>query len=356
MADELRQKLFGIASNGALSLTIALGVKLGIFDALAETGTNENPATSEQVAAKAGLKTRYVKEWLCAIACGGLIEVDESGEKFWISEETKGVLSGPNKEGPVLFHLMMPILGSIYGDISKVFEKNGPLGMNYSAYGEFYEIMNQMSHALHKQHLVPSLIPMIGMKEKLEKGIQVLDVGCGKGFHIFELASHFPNSHFTGVDLTPSAIEGAEKDRIQNGAKNVEFICQDAKNLDSAWKDKFDLVFIFDACHDQTRPDLCMKEIHRVLKPDGLFAMIEVDSSGNCYVEKTTKGPLASMFYANSLFHCLPVGASTEDALALGSMWGVERGQNLLKESGFSEVKVEKTLFFPFNVLYTAKK
>ena len=58
------------------------------------------------------------------------------------------------------------------------------------------------------------------------------------------------------MDLTPSAIEGAEKDRIQNGAKNVEFICQDAKNLDSAWKDKFDLVFIFDACHDQTRPDL----------------------------------------------------------------------------------------------------
>lgn len=55
-----------------------------------------------------------------------------------------------------------------------------------------------------------------------------------------------------------------------------------------------------------------MKEIHRVLKPDGLFAMVEVDSSGNCYVEKTTKGPLAALFYANSLFRCLPVGANTE--------------------------------------------
>ena len=129
--------------------------------------------------------------------------MDESGEKFWIPDETKGIMSGPNKEGPLLFNLMTPILGYIYEDIAKVFDKDGPLGntsiyseyesfkgMNYSSYEEFYEIMNLMSQTLHKQHLVPSLIPMIGMKEKLEQGIQVLDVGCGKGFHIFELGKH----------------------------------------------------------------------------------------------------------------------------------------------------------------------
>lgn len=145
------------------------------------------------------------------------------------------------------------------------------LGMNYSSYGEFYEIMNQMSHSLHKQHLVPSLIPMIGMGEKLEAGIRVLDVGCGKGFHIFELgkrfrnvgnvflASHYPKSHFTGIDLTQSAIDGANQEKAKNNVKNVDFICQDAKHLNPEWKDTFDLVFIFDACHDQTRPDLVNK-------------------------------------------------------------------------------------------------
>lgn len=168
--------------------------------------------------------------------------------------------------------------------------------MNYSSYEEFYEIMNQMSHSLHKQHLVPSLIPMIGKGEELEKGIQVLDVGCGRGFHIFELgktlfpiyrifskispglifsiplkrwtyfrrntvfdqnlASHYPNSQFTGVDLTQAAVEGAKEEKAKNDVKNVEFICQDAKHLKPEWEGKFDLVFIFDACHDQTRPDL----------------------------------------------------------------------------------------------------
>lgn len=59
--------------------------------------------------------------------------------------------------------------------------------MDYSSYGDFYDVMNLMSNSHYKQRLVPSLIPAIGMKEKLEQGIQVLDVGCGKGFQVFEI-------------------------------------------------------------------------------------------------------------------------------------------------------------------------
>ena len=47
--------------------------------------------------------------------------------------------------------------------------------------------MDQFSVTLHKKHLVPDLIPMTGMKEKLAKGLEFLDVGCGSGFHVCEL-------------------------------------------------------------------------------------------------------------------------------------------------------------------------
>ena len=37
---------------------------------------------------------------------------------------------------------------------------------------------------------------------------------------------------------------------------NLAFIQMNAAKLDADWTDKYDLVLIFDACHDQTRPDL----------------------------------------------------------------------------------------------------
>lgn len=143
--------------------------------------------------------------------------------------------------------------------------------MDYSSYSAFYESMAAISQSHHKKTLIDKYIPMIGMKEKLEEGILVLDVGCGNGFHIFELgmmnfreklfscsclASHFSKSHFVGIDITESAIQQAEEKRKSTNVTNAEFVCLDAKELKSEWKEKFDLVLIFDACHDQCRPDL----------------------------------------------------------------------------------------------------
>jgi hypothetical protein len=40
-------------------MAIALGIKLNLFEALAEVSSEENPATPEQVAEIASLKPRY---------------------------------------------------------------------------------------------------------------------------------------------------------------------------------------------------------------------------------------------------------------------------------------------------------
>ncbi|KHJ74883.1 hypothetical protein OESDEN_25501, partial [Oesophagostomum dentatum] len=86
----------------------------------------------------------------------------------------------------------------------------------------------------------------------------------------------------------------------------------DGAKLDDDWSDKYDWVTIFDAAHDQMRPDLCLKEIYRVLKPGGIFSMVEVDGTSNIYKDKQELGDAAALQYADSLFHCLPLGSNSE--------------------------------------------
>ncbi|PAV61265.1 hypothetical protein WR25_13777 [Diploscapter pachys] len=72
--------------NQMLATGIALGSNLGLFDALADVGSQEKPATPKDVADKANCKERYVKEWLGAMACGDIIEVTQD-EQFYIKPE-----------------------------------------------------------------------------------------------------------------------------------------------------------------------------------------------------------------------------------------------------------------------------
>ncbi len=63
---------------------------------------------------------------------------------------------------------------------------------------------------------------------------------------------------FTGIDLSLDAVHTANQSRFEDGKslENAAFLQMNAQKLNSDWADKFDWVTIFDACHDQTRPDL----------------------------------------------------------------------------------------------------
>ncbi|KAK6018438.1 hypothetical protein OSTOST_15979, partial [Ostertagia ostertagi] len=88
MADktDFQKRLTEIGVHGLVSAAVALGRELHLFEALANVGSEENPATPKQVAEASGCKERYVKEWLSVMATSEIIEVNEE-EKFWIPKE-----------------------------------------------------------------------------------------------------------------------------------------------------------------------------------------------------------------------------------------------------------------------------
>ncbi|KAK6759020.1 hypothetical protein RB195_016318 [Necator americanus] len=265
---DFQKKIMGIGINGVLSASMSLGHQLGLFKALAEVGSEEHPATPAKVAEESGCKERYVKEWLSVMGVADVITVTED-EKFFIKKENVEDLTGGSA---IHFISFLPIFMRGYDKIINVFKKEGPLGLEYSDFTDFYTAMASFSEAAHKKHLISDFIPALGpdMKERLANGgMMCLDVGCGSGFHSALLAENFPKSNFIGVDVTLEAIHLANQQRKDDGQtyENLAFIQINAAKMDDDWTDKFDIVTIFDACHDQMRLDLCLKEIHRVLKP-----------------------------------------------------------------------------------------
>ncbi|RCN29150.1 methyltransferase domain protein [Ancylostoma caninum] len=354
---DFQKRLFQIGVDGVLSAAVALGSRLKLFDALASVSSEEKPATPTQVAEASGCKERYVQEWLAVMGAGDVITVTED-EKYFIPKEHVADLTGGVA---IMLSSFLPVLMRGYDKISEVFGKDGPLGLRYSDFTDFYVTMASFSEALHKKHLTSDSIPALGpdIKERLENGgMMCLDVGCGKGFHAALLAENFPKSNFTGIDVTLEAVHLANQQRKDNGQTfdNLAFIQMDAGKMDADWENKYDVVTIFDACHDQMRPDLCLKEIYRVLKPGGVFGMLEVNGSSNVYKDKQEMGLVATQMYGCSMFHCLPVSSNSEDALGLGAMWGKERAVKLLKEAGFKDITVLPTPQFVINILYVCKK
>ena len=85
------------------------------------------------------------------------------------------------------------------------------------------------------QHWIPSLD---GVKQRLEAGIRVADVGCGYGYSTILMAQAFPKSKFTGFDYHRESIdaasvrgtltgfiEEASGDGASTGARNVTYAC-----------------------------------------------------------------------------------------------------------------------------------
>lgn len=95
----------------------------------------------------------------------------------------------------------------------------------------------------------------------LKPGDKVLDVGCGKGFLLYDFTQVLPGIEIVGIDISEYAIENAKEE-----AKPFLQVC-DAKKLDFD-DNSFDLVVSITTLHNLYCHDFfnALKEVERVGK------------------------------------------------------------------------------------------
>jgi 2-polyprenyl-3-methyl-5-hydroxy-6-metoxy-1,4-benzoquinol methylase len=330
-AEEFAGRMLEVLNAGALAIMTSIGHRTGLFDAMAGLA----PSTSEQIASAAGLNERYVREWLGAMAVGGTVEHDaESGTYFLPPEHAAWLTRAATPNNIAVTTQFIPLMGSVEDGIVESFKEGG--GLPYSAFPRFHEVMAEDSGQTVVAALTDAILPLVpGLTERLEEGMDVLDVGSGSGRALNLLARTFPNSRFTGYDISEEAIARAEAEA--QGLTNVRFEIKDAATLDE--KERYDLITTFDAIHDQAKPAAVLEGIARALKPDGVYLMQDI--AGSSHVHNNMEHPLGPLLYTISTMHCMTVSLS-QNGEGLGTMWGEEKAREMLREAGFAKVEVKQ--------------
>ena len=125
-ADAFAARFLRALNDGALCLMASIGHRTGLFDAMSTLP----PATSEEIAVRAGLNERYVREWLGAMTTGGVVSFDSGSRRFSLPAEHAAFLTrAAAADNMAVFAQYIGVLGSVEDDIVDCFKKGAACPM-----------------------------------------------------------------------------------------------------------------------------------------------------------------------------------------------------------------------------------
>ena len=340
---------FRVVADMAASFSMALGHigdRLGLFKTLARTG----PVTSEQLASKAGLNERYVREWLKAMVAAEYIDYDPATRRFIMTPEQAAVLAdddGPLSVGGALQFTTSTVLNT--PKLIDAFRDGG--GVSYGEIGaDVAEGIARFFAPGYTNFLVDEWLPSVpGLTERLTRGIHVADVGCGWGASTVTMAAAFPRSRFLGIEPDAASVQRARRLAAQRRVRNVFWLAAPAQQL--APHPRHDLICAFDCVHDMVEPRAALRAIHDALADDGVYLWSEPNASDN---PLDNRHPVGKAFACVSPLHCLTVSLA-QDGEGLGTVIGERGVRELAKEAGFSSVE-KLPIVNPFNQFFALRK
>ncbi|MGN6366046.1 class I SAM-dependent methyltransferase [Asticcacaulis taihuensis] len=343
--DALVGRMVGELGASVTGATVLLGDQLGIYKAMAD-GV---PVTPESLARKTGYKERYLREWLSAQAAAEYIDYNDEDGTFSLSPEQ--AMAFAEEDSPAFFGGAFEIMQSIWLDEPKIAEafRTGA-GVGWHDHSQcLFRGTERFFRPGYNAHLIEEWIPAIdGLKDKLEHGAKVADVGCGHGASTILMAKAFPTAKLTGFDYHGPSIERARAAAKEAGVDDrVTFEQASAKDFPAR---DYDLVAMFDCLHDMGDPVGAGKHVRETLAPDGTWMIVEPFAHDTL---KENLNPVGRIFYGASTMVCTPASLSQEVGLGLGAQAGEIRLRKVAMDAGFSHF--HRATETPFNMVFDVR-
>ena len=176
----------------------------------------------------------------------------------------------------------------------------------------------------------------------LKPGMSLLDAGCGPGSITIGLAETIAPGEAIGIDISDDALETARSMATERGCANVRFDVADIYAL--PFEDNtFDAAFSHCVMQHLEEPHRAIIELHRVLKPGGVFGVSDVDFDAsvvapeddvlrrswalmaktrqNAYIGKHLRALLAGAGFVRTEAALQAGSAVTDDAVKVHGEW-----------------------------------
>jgi len=314
----------GLAKSALQMHLVQLGDELGMFQAFLDNGAMTVPT----LASKVGVVPRYLKEWCMCMATMNILEYTASSDTFGIVEGIKPAIADPGTMalfGPT-------VAGYMEHDKLIAGIKSGK-GVEWGEHHHLlYSGTKRFFGPVYEGALIPNLPKSI--KEVLEGGGLLADIGCGQGVSVKVLAGAFPRSKVTGYDLHEPSINAAKE--LTKGLGNVTYEIAGADTCGAS--EKFDVVIFLDCFHDMAVAGAAAKNAARILKPGGQVMLIEMMGPEEDTMEAQLALPSTEMFSTFSCHFCLPCGLCNGGD-ALGTTVATSVHRKLFLAGGFKTLE-----------------
>jgi SAM-dependent methyltransferase len=338
--DAFAERLFGAALGAYELMTVHLGDRLGYYRALA----GSDGLTPAGLAEATGTDERYAREWLEQQAVAGIVEVDDAaapaGERRYslpaahaevlVEKESLAHVTPMARFG-VSFAQTLPA-------IEDAFRSGG--GVSWEEFGHLgRHAQGDANRPLFANLLGQEWLPAIAdVHERLhaDPPARVADIACGAGWSSIAIARAYPSITVDGYDLDEASVELARENAAGTEvADRVSFHFRDAGDPELAGS--YQLVTVFEAIHDMSRPVEVLQALRGLAADDG--AVVVMDER----VADTFTAPgdeVERLMYTYSVLCCLPVGLADTPSAATGTVMRTDTLRGYAAEAGFAEVEV----------------
>jgi SAM-dependent methyltransferase len=330
---QLFTKLEGAVTAGM----IHLGDQLGLYTQLKDAGV---ALTTAELADRAGLAERWVREWAYNQAAAKMVSVatEDGVERFTLTPEAAAVLATPEHPayGMGMFHRLPQTMRALE-EMPESFRSG--VGHDYDSHGPQGAVGIERSfEPWNRANLLPNVLPALdGVVAKLEAGAKVADIGCGAGGAVLLMAGAFPASQFAGYDISKYALGRAAQKLEEAGVTNAAF--HDPRDEPIPSNNSLDLITTFDCIHDMTHPQEMMHAIRRAIREDGTWLLVDIKAQDS-FELNAKKNPMAALMYGISVLSCMSSALSEPDGAGLGTLGLSEsKAREMAEAAGFTRFR-----------------
>lgn len=316
-----------------------LGDKLGLYDALAESG----PLTRDELVAQTDTHWRYLTEWLEQQVTTGILTVDDAGaphesRAYTLPEAHREVLVDRDSLSYLAPFVRLVTAGGIQlPALVEAFRTGG--GVSWEQFGPD---MRTGQSEMNRPWFINALgtdwfpsAPEIDRRLSVPDA-RVADIGCGEGWSSIAIALAYPGLTVDGFDIDQASIIAAREHAVASGvAERVRFHHVDGSDV--AGDGAYDVVTLFECVHDMPRPVEVLATARRLVMDDGHVIVMD-EAVGDAFGERTDE--VERLMYGFSLFVCLPDGMSHQGSVGTGTVMRPSKLGEYASAAGFGGVTV----------------